>query len=638
MSERGRLLAAVGIAGCLILTGLLSEYPSVLAGPFGTATVRLDPAADDLRHQASGEWSFDLNRYKWIRRLADDVRPPCRPGVTFLEDGEPLARVGSHDDIRKHPGLYSHWGRNILFSPGRGDSPREGATYSLRYPKALRWLSHPWVYYTPFLLACALGLLITLPRRGAAVGRAWLVRAALVAGLGVSLLPHLARYWDVSVGTPDSKTYVWNRMRSPLYPALIRAAAWGNLEMPDPSADQPPLPESLARRVVRLQRLVFWAGWLFFAACLASLTGRAAGLSVVFCFSLYYFGWLLNVGLETGLMSEALAGGLLFAAAGLALLILQTRSPWLLPPTAALLGAAVMTRVAGAMLIPLAAAAGLAVLVAHRHDLRRVARPVALSLLVGGLCLAACLAHCQWRNGFAALNPLGNHERVAFALEVGTAEDASAIADPEAREVYELALARRDEVRARLGLSGNPLEKFDLNVNCWQSANPAASEVYARLVQQGRYPPNSAKESFAHRHRVFGEIADAVMPRHRDKYYRIVRHSLATSFSEGIAVRLKKWAFPWLAGACLVCCLVGRNRLAVAALGLLASFLLADLGTCLCELPLRRYLEIAEWLALAALYCGGLSAGARLLGAVARRGAAAAPADAPAPEAPRAAA
>ena len=78
------------------------------------------------------------------------------------------------------------------------------------------------------------------------------------------------------------------------------------------------------------------------------------------------------------------------------------------------------------------------------------------------------------------------------------------------------------------------------------------------------------------------------------------------TLTTNVAVRLGKWQFPWLAAGCLVCCLIGRDRLALLSAAFLVGFLLAVVGMCCYELPLRRYLELAEWYVLVALMLGVL--------------------------------
>src|SRR5262249_10347185 len=98
-----------------------------------------------------------------------------------LEDGEPLTHSGFHADIEKSPGLYSHWGDAVIFSPRAG--PPDRSAYSIRYPRLpswarpLRWLSAacPWAAF-----ACLLALALALWRRPAAGG--W-TGALLLAGL-----------------------------------------------------------------------------------------------------------------------------------------------------------------------------------------------------------------------------------------------------------------------------------------------------------------------------------------------------------------------------------------------------------------------------------------------------------------------
>jgi hypothetical protein len=633
MSVRWSLAAAAGLSVCLLLSAVPFEWPGALEAVFGTSVLQLDPERDGLRQEGPAAWSFDLGRYDWFADVADDTRSPGCPGVTLLEDGVPLTGGAQHAEILRRPGLYSHWGRRLLFSPSPGRSPWGGAVYALHYPRGLRGCRWVYRFQAPVLAAAGLGLLLLLWRRPEGDRLLW---GVLVVGLGVSFIPRLAARWDEAQTTLDTRTYVQDHLRPPLYPWFIRTACCGSRPFDESPAGKAPLTEPLARRVVRLQRLAFWGGWLCFAACLIRVSGRAKGLGAVFCFALYRCGWLCTAW-EGAVMSETLASGAMFVAAGVGLLALHTRSARLLPAAAGFVALAAMTRLAGAAPLPLLLLAGGAAVLARRAEWRRLVVPVAAAALIGGLAVAVCLTHCWVRNGYAALNPLGCYERFGLALEFATANDAAAIENPEARRVFELALARRAELRAEQGSPADPLVTFDVNLNCWGAGCSPALAEYDRLASEGRYPPlrqpdEPPPRSFfdecwgnvgllTYTHRVFGEIADALLARHAGERWRLTGRSLTASLADGMPVRVGGWSFPWLLAAGLCCCLLGRNRLAALGVGLLVSFLFADAATCLWEPPITRYMEFIQWLALAGLYFSALGASARLASRVRARGA-----------------
>src|SRR5262249_57818281 len=74
--------------------------------------------------------------------------------------------------------------------------------------------------------------------------------------------------------------------------------------------------------------------------------------------------------------------------------------------------------------------------------------------------------------------------------------------------------------------------------------------------------------------------------------------------------RLKLPGLPFFAlvGLGLGCCLLGRDRLALAGACCILAHLTTLVGVCLHEEPLPRYFHFTEWLCLLGFFLAGLSA------------------------------
>jgi hypothetical protein len=617
MNGRLQIFLAVVLGCCLIADAVHAEYPSAVEHIFGTTTITLNAADCAFRRDGdSAAWWVDLSCRPWLQRFADDVRPPRCPGIEFLENGEPLRSSSDHQAIRERPGLFSHWGRGILFRPTDA-SITPGGVYAIRYPTAIRCFHSFYQRHAPLTAALAAALMLAVLSAASGVESPRLgVIAVLTASLAAAAIPHMERNWGAFATAPDSLSYVQDRLRPPVYPLFIRCTESASSPR-EVSADDTASARTVWLRVVRAQKLFALVAYLALVASVVSASGACGGPAAFICYMLYRFDW---VGFSWGdfLMSECLTGALLMACAALTIRAVQTRSAWLLPLLAVAFGAAVATRVAAASGVILLAIAVAAVVVAHRSNPRRLALPLVLVTVIGLLSLAACFWHTYERCGYAALNPVGNYERVAFAMEVADPGDADYIRDPDARDVFETALAYRARLRANATQSGF---SFEFNLNCWGAAWPATLEKYQQAAASGFFPPVPSLSGaprlvdvvnhqpfLVFANRVMGEIADAVLPRHTSARTSLVLRSLAQAFRSETALKYSVLTFPWLGLACLICCLVGRNWQSLLGAGFLASFTLAVGAMCLYELPLRRYLAAAEWVGLLGVYFAGLSA------------------------------
>jgi hypothetical protein len=424
----------------------------------------------------------------------------------------------------------------------------------------------------------------------------------------------------VAVAGPDSGSYVRNRLRPPGYPWFISAVRGGGGFHADeqPGNDQPlTSPSPAILNVVRAQKIIFYATVLCAAACFSLVA--PPGLAVAFFYTLFHFNWLLAFW-ESYLMSELLASSLTMLILGLFFLALARRSLWLLPLLALALTGAILTRTGAGFAIVLVAVATVVVVlpaVAARRW-QPLAWSLGSALLIGLVGFGAACLNCYQCNGYWALAPLKNFERMAFALEVADPGDADLFSDPEKRRFLADALRRRTEALEDPRHQSCPFGPFDLNVNCWQASMPAALAILDarrgdetansnRAVRGSLFLDRTA-DGLAFVNRLLGETADVLLAHHRERYSVIVSQSF---FHDAVyhttRLKLPHLSFLYLAAACLVCCFLDRGRLGIAGLSCLLSHVVALVGICTYELALPRYLQFSEWLALLGFFCGGLA-------------------------------
>src|SRR5262249_17839900 len=145
--------------------------------------------------------------------------------------------------------------------------------------------------------------------------------------------------------------------------------------------------------------------------------------------------------------------------------------------------------------------------------------------LVGILALGALLVNSHTRNSVWTLSLLRNWERVAFALEVADQSDLEACPDADARQFLDEAIHQRLAKK-----SGAPPEEFDLNMNCWEIAPPLARSMLVARVGQAQVSESGAfrPPGYGYINSLFGRVADAVLLRHRGRYWQVVAHSFFT--------------------------------------------------------------------------------------------------------------
>lgn len=597
----------------LLLAGFLKVYPAEMF--FGTErAIVLDRNLYPISHRAGLSYRLDLDRLRLDARAAN-VLPCPEMRVRFFEDGQPLVEDDIHERIEKEPGRFSHWLNYVVFSP-RGGAP--DGVYSVRYlelDESWRFLktTKSWVFWSWSAALCLAGLAAL----GACTGPSLGVRSSIILYLALAgmVVPHVVKYWDRALTMPDSESYVANSARPPLYPWFIRLVTRGTAWSPSDfavAAMAPPNPSEAILRVVRAQRIVFWLGYLLAAGAASLLLGRP--LAALFFFGLYILDVLLPE-LENSVMSEPLALSFLFVVVAAFCVLAARRQAWPLPLLAAAYGCLVLTRSAGVFAVVfLAVALALAVVAEWRRP-KALAGPLVLTGLVGIMALGALLWNSHARNGVWTLAPLRNWERIAFALQVADLSDLEACPDADARQFLEEAIRQR---LARKG--GAPPEEFDVNVNCWEIACPVAEGMLvARSGKAGDLQPDAySPPSYVWFNRLFGRVADAVLARHRDRYWRVVAHSFFAHAVGGYTrLHWRRITFPWLLGMAFVGCAIGRNKLALAGVTFLAAHLANLVVMVCCEMPLQRYVFFSEWICLFGFLLAALGCGHRLAGTLA---------------------
>jgi hypothetical protein len=583
-----------------MLSGFFKEYP--IENFVGDErTIILDPATNPVAPRAGLSYYLDLRDLDLGDR-ADNSNSCLSMRVRFFENGIPLENELCHCRIEQQPGLYSHWDHYIAFSPLQSGTPGYRAIYSIRYLELNA--SHRWLgtIASPRLWACAAAIcLVGLILIGSCCPRwLWL-------GLIVGIAPHVVSTWDQVITTADSASYVKNSGRPPLYPWFIQACKGEDelCEAEFQTVDRPlPSPSSPLLRVIRLQRLFFWTSFLFAAACMSLVAPRP--LTVLMFFSLY-LGGMLSPDLENTVMSETLASAFLFLVMACFFIALARRSLYALPLLALAFSGLVLTRSAGVFGVVFLAVSVVAAVITNWH--RKAALATALSAVgfIGMAALGAVLWNSHVHNGVWALSPLRNWERVAFALQCADETDCDAMPDQDARHFLGEAIRRQREQFIREHRRDPSVEDFDLNLNCWIVASPVASEMF-RAKFGDSATPECPVAPFAYTDALFARVANIVLARHRDRYYRIVKHSFFTLASRDYT-RIKLRYLPLLAlvGLALLGCLVGRNMAALAGATCMAAHLASLVIVSSFELPLPRYVHFSEWLCLLGLLLSGLS-------------------------------
>jgi hypothetical protein len=597
----------VSAMASLLLAGFFHAYPiEIFAG--SERTIVLDPAGHAITPRAGLSYYCDLKQNSLSNR-ADNAYPCPELQVRFCEDGNPLLHEIDHSRIEKEPGLYSHWDHYIAFSPHQG---KPDGVYSIRYlsidesDHIFAMLGSPQVW----TWIAAINLLALAMIRG--VNPARIPRYAsllLILGLAASIAPHIIKHWNVATTTADSQYYVKNFARPPLYPWFIAAvtgdAAWSD---DDFGRYREPLlhPSAAILRVVRAQRIGLWTCMLI-AAWAASLL-VSPPLAVLFFFALHRYHLLLPEW-EYSVMSEPLALALLLLVVAAFCVILARQSLWPLPLMAIAFGGLVLTRSAGVFAIVLLAVATVVAVIANWPRKLALASALALMGVAGIAAFLALLCNSHARNGVWTLAPLKNWERVAFAIRVAEPADVDDMPDEECRQFLAAAL------HLQTGRT-NPWEEFDLNRNCWEIAYPLAKRMFVERFSTADFPEQGVHGLALHRYvnGLFSRVADELLSRHRDRYWRIVAHSFFTrAAGDCTQLHWRGISFWWLAGLGFLGCLLGRNSCSLAG----ATCLAAHLGNLLVmscfELPLDRYVQFSEWLFLLGLLLAGVGCGHRLV-------------------------
>jgi hypothetical protein len=610
MQSASKLMGTVMLAvatSSLLLAGFFHAYPiEIFAG--SERTIVLDPARHAMTPRAGLSYYCDLAQAHLDMR-ADNAHSCHELRVRLYEDGEPLVHEIDHRRIETQPGLYSHWDHYIAFSPHQG---KPDGVYSIRYlsidesDHILALLSSPqvWTWIAAInLLAMAIIRVVDpvrIPRYASLF---------LIPGLAAAIAPHIIKHWNVAETTADSQYYVKNSARPPLYPWFIAAvtgdAAWSD---DDFSHYREPLlqPSAAIIRVVRTQRIVLWSS-LLISVWAASLL-VSPPLAVLFFFALHRYH-MLCPNWESSVMSEPLALSLLLLVVAAFCVIVARRSLWPLPVLAIAFGGLVLTRSAGAFAVILLAVAIVVALIANWPRKWALASALVLMGVAGIAALTALLCNSHARNGVWTLAPLKNWERVAFAIQVAEQADVDDMPDEECRQFLAAALHQQNR-------RTTSWEEFDLNRNCWEIAYPLAKLMFVDRFSTADFPEQGEHGLALHRYvnGLFSRVADEVLSKHRDRYWRIVTHSFFTRAARDCTqLHWRRISFWWLTGLGFLGCVLGRNSSALAG----AACVMAHIGNLLVmscfELPLDRYVQFSEWLFLFGLLLAGVGCGRRLV-------------------------
>jgi hypothetical protein len=594
----------------LLVAGFFNAYPiEVFCGR--ERTVALDEESIPLAHRAGLSYWADLSRLKLHARATNAHGPP-QLYLQFFENGVPLVNEPDHSRIEVQPGLYSHWGQHIIFSPRAGTSPT--GPYSIRYlalDDSLRWLgkaADPALWWW-IATVCLLGLAAA----GALIRRLAAAPASLILFLALAgaIAPYIVRSWDEAQTMPDSDSYITNSARPPLYPWFIHAsagdAAWSADDF-HTFGQALPGPSAALLCVVRAQRVMFWACFIVAAWAASLLLSRP--LAVWFFFTLHLGGMLLP-DLETCLMSEPLALAFLFLVVAAFCVLIARRRLWPLPALAAAYSCLVLTRSAGAFAIVFLGVAAAVTVIAYWQHKRTLTGVFALVGLIGFAALGALLGNSHAQNGVWALSPLHNWERIAFAVQLADDSDLDLLQDADARQFLGDALNQRLDREARTQRTD-----FDLNANCYGIASPLAQRLFEERfgTELAPRPDEHPPTRFQYIDGLFSRVANTVLPRHRDRYFRIVAHSFFTrAVRDCTRLHWRRASFMWLAALGFVGCLIARNRHALAGATCLAAHLANLIIMSCCELPMERYVHFSEWVFLLGLLLAALGCARRVL-------------------------
>jgi hypothetical protein len=155
--RRAQLAILAAATGLAFLAALVWN-PDAVARRLGrTVERRLDQAARTVTHRAGMAYELDVSALG-IADRADNSGGPAGERIEFLVNGVPLRRSPSHAEIERAPGLFSHWGNVVIFSPPDGGSPRGNDEYLIRYRSLSGW-SRSFAEKSAYCVLIALALL-----------------------------------------------------------------------------------------------------------------------------------------------------------------------------------------------------------------------------------------------------------------------------------------------------------------------------------------------------------------------------------------------------------------------------------------------------------------------------------------------
>lgn len=558
---------------------------------------------------------FDIHRLP-VTRLCDDRTLWPDEFMGFCENGRPLIHTRTHADVEKQPGHYYIQNNTIVFQPWTQPT----AEFTLHYVpmpfivRRLCWLVEHQVFVI-VLAASVLGL-VALRRSAQDTQRAGRCERFLGLALLAALAAPLAHDWDRVVLSADSASYIHDFCRPPLYPAFLRLCgvpakvpvcnASGDVSEPAPAL----------QRAAQIQKLIYVAGICFLAFSLA--TAMSTPLAVLSVYVLFA-GNLLNPQWSSWVMSESLALSLLLVlVGGFVRLVMSRRLGWLLVIAAACAGA-ILDRSASAFSIAIVIVSLILSAIYHRRRLRSLLAVYAGVGAIAGLSLVWLVGHVHATMGVWTPAPFRNWQRVAFAIQVAEESDATLLADPMPREFLVRCLARRRDVLRQYPAEDRGEDVLSLNVNVWYTAVPMGLSLLNDDRPLTLPPTPRMRTVYAQFDQLFGSVSDVVLPRHRQRYWRIVRESF---FREAIgeATRLR-WKtvhclVPGLVG--LLLCVLAANRCGLLGLVILATHFLNLFMICLVENALERYVKMTEWLFILGMFLAVIAAVQRLRASICR--------------------
>jgi hypothetical protein len=237
--------------------------------------------------------------------------------------------------------------------------------------------------------------------------------------------------------------------------------------------------------------------------------------------------------------------------------------------------------------------------------------------------VAGALLNNRAQTGVWVLAPLASYEQVAFALQVADEDDIEGVDDPVVSDFLRRALPLRRQMVVKFNVAHLPPDELTLNLNLYQVAIPVVIQMWAKDP-----PPCAAEDGFAAQYAfnrdTFQRVSKAVLARHPGRYGRVVAQSFLDKATDR-HTRLKTARLPFLAlaGLALLCCLLGRDRTALAGATCVLAHFASLAVVCLHEEPIHRYIYFSEWVCLLGFFLAALAAlGAvgRLAGRLARAG------------------